>query len=208
MPKHKIKRQSTAIDMTAMCDVSFLLLTFFMLATKFKPPDPVEVITPASISDTKIPETDIMLISIDGKGRVFFEMDGQPVRKQLIEEINQDQNLGLTQGEMNNFILGTGVGVPFNQLKSLLQLNPSDQKNFKATGIPVDSTLTETNQLFKWVAYGRLVNQNARIAIKGDGTAKYPVVKDVFSTLANDKVQGYKFNLVTSLKEKPGSKEE
>ncbi|MEY4291989.1 MAG: hypothetical protein RIQ61_366, partial [Bacteroidota bacterium] len=33
MPKVKIPRKSTVVDMTAMCDVAFLLLTFFMLAT-------------------------------------------------------------------------------------------------------------------------------------------------------------------------------
>ena len=29
MPKVKIPRKSTAVDMTAMCDVAFLLLSFF-----------------------------------------------------------------------------------------------------------------------------------------------------------------------------------
>jgi biopolymer transport protein ExbD len=89
MPKHKIARKSTAVDMTAMCDVSFLLLTFFMLATKFKPPDPVEVMTPASISDTKIAETDLMMITIDKNGRVFFDMDGVQTKLDLIETINR-----------------------------------------------------------------------------------------------------------------------
>ncbi len=46
MPKVKMPRKSTLIDMTAMCDVAFLLLTFFMLATKFKPDEPVAVVTP------------------------------------------------------------------------------------------------------------------------------------------------------------------
>lgn len=208
MPKHKIARKSTMVDMTAMCDVSFLLLTFFMLATKFKPPEVVTVVTPASISDTKIPETDMMLITVDKDGRVFFDMDGQPTRKALIEEINEDQNLGLSENEMNNFVISQSIGVPFNQLKSLLQIPPANQKDFKSTGIPVDTTLGETNQLFKWVAYGRIVNQNARIAIKGDNDVKYPVVNSVFSTLANDKVQGYKFNLVTNMKGSDGEDEE
>ena len=35
MPKVKIPRKSTAVDMTAMCDVAFLLLTFFMLTSNF-----------------------------------------------------------------------------------------------------------------------------------------------------------------------------
>jgi biopolymer transport protein ExbD len=34
MGKAKVKRASTSIDMTAMCDVSFLLLTFFVLTAR------------------------------------------------------------------------------------------------------------------------------------------------------------------------------
>lgn len=208
MPKHKIARQSTIVDMTAMCDVAFLLLTFFMLATKFKPPDPVEVVTPGSISDSKLAETDLMLITIDKDGRVFFEMDGIPTKKNLIEAIDKDRGLNLTEQEKTHFALSSGIGVPFNQLKNLLKLPPTEQKSFKSTGIPVDTTLAEENELFKWVAYGRTVNPNARLAIKGDGGAKFPVVKGVFATLANDKVKGYKFNLVTSLKGDPNKPEE
>jgi len=208
MPKKKIARKSTAIDMTAMCDVSFLLLTFFMLATKFKPPDLVEVVTPASISDTKVAETNIITISIDKDGRVFFDMDGIPTKLKLIDEIDTNMKLGLTKEEKDNFALSAGVGVPFNQLKSYLNLRPNDQKSFKSPGIPVDTTLTESNQLFKWVAYARLVNPQARLSVKGDGGVKYPVVRAVFATLANKKIQGHKFYAVTTLKANPNQPEE
>ncbi|MCO6460537.1 MAG: biopolymer transporter ExbD [Saprospiraceae bacterium] len=207
MPKKKIARKSTAIDMTAMCDVSFLLLTFFMLATKFKPPDPVEVVTPASISDTKVAETNIITITIDKNGRVFFDMDGIPTKHALIDSIDRSMRLGLTPAEKQNFALSSGVGVPFNQLKSFLNLQPADQKSFKSPGIPVDTTLTDSNELFKWVAYARLVNPEARLSVKGDGGVKYPVVRAVFSTLANKKIQGHKFYAVTSLKANPNQKE-
>ena len=208
MPKKKIARKSTAIDMTAMCDVSFLLLTFFMLDTKFKPPDLVEVVTPASISDTKVAETNIITISIDKDGRVFFDMDGIPTKLKLIDEIDTNMKLGLTKEEKDNFALSAGVGVPFNQLKSYLNLRPNDQKSFKSSGIPVDTTLTDSNQLFKWVAYARLVNPQARLSVKGDGGVKYPVVRAVFATLANKKIQGHKFYAVTTLKANPNQPEE
>ena len=200
MPKHKMKRKSTTIDMTAMCDVSFLLLTFFMLATKFKPPENFTVVTPTSISDTKIAETNVMVITIDKDGRVFFEMDGQPTKKELITAINDDRKLGLNENEMNSFALGGAVGVPFDQLKNYLNTPLGDQKEYKSPGIPVDTALTDANELFKWVAYGRIVNPEARLVIKGDVSTKYPMINKVFSTLANDKIKGYKFNLVTSMK--------
>ena len=64
MPKVKMPRKSTNVDMTAMCDVAFLLLTFFMLATKFKPEEPVTVVTPNSISEIPLPDKDIATVQL------------------------------------------------------------------------------------------------------------------------------------------------
>jgi len=115
--------------MTAMCDIAFLLLTFFMLATKFKPEEPVQVITASSTSTKQIPEG-FMLITLDKTGRVFFAVDNLNTKKDLIEKINTDKQLGLTQAEEQSFITGSGVGVPFSQLKSYLAMSPAQQKDF------------------------------------------------------------------------------
>ena len=56
MAKVKVKRKSTLIDMTAMSDVTVLLLTFFMLTSTFVQQEPVQTITPASVSEFEIPE--------------------------------------------------------------------------------------------------------------------------------------------------------
>src|SRR5699024_10165710 len=72
MPKVKIARKSTLVDMTPMSDVAFLLVTFFMLTTKFKPQEPVEVITPSAISTTILPESNVAMATISKDGRVFF----------------------------------------------------------------------------------------------------------------------------------------
>ena len=78
MGKAKIKRKSTFIDMTAMSDVTVLLLTFFMLTSTFVKKEPVQVMTPASVSDIKIPETDILQILVDSSGKIFMSLDKQP----------------------------------------------------------------------------------------------------------------------------------
>ena len=62
MGRAKIKKKSTFIDMTAMSDVTVLLLTFFMLTSTFVKKEPVQVFTPASVSEIKIPETNICLL--------------------------------------------------------------------------------------------------------------------------------------------------
>ena len=85
MPKVKIPRKSTLIDMTAMCDVAFLLLTFFMLTTQFKSDESVIVDTPSSISEIKLPDTDIINITITQDGKVFFSIDNKNfTREKLI----------------------------------------------------------------------------------------------------------------------------
>lgn len=70
MPKHKPKRSAPSIDMTAMCDVAFLLLTFFMLTAKAKPQETVIVDTPTSISETKLPDAGTLTILVDKTGKV------------------------------------------------------------------------------------------------------------------------------------------
>jgi biopolymer transport protein ExbD len=146
MPHAKLPRKSTNIDMTAMCDVAFLLLTFFMLATKFKPDEPVVVKTPSSISEIILPDRNIMLITVDPKGRIFFSIDDtviadKPARRSLIDEINYDKGLKLNEDESKSFEIGPSIGVPFSQLKSFLSASIPDQKNLEtnASGIPADT---------------------------------------------------------------------
>ena len=77
MGRAKIKKKSTFIDMTAMSDVTVLLLTFFMLTSTFVKKEPVQVTTPASVSEIKIPETNVLQILVDPSGKVFMSLDKQ-----------------------------------------------------------------------------------------------------------------------------------
>jgi biopolymer transport protein ExbD len=204
MPKVKLPRKSTNIDMTAMCDVAFLLLTFFMLATKFKPDEPVVVKTPASISEIPLPDVDIMLITVDEKGRVFFSIDNQLKRRDLIQDINDYKKLNLTDQEIKSFAIGSSVGVSFSQLKSYLSADPDQQKQLaeKSPGVPVDTTVdSENNELAAWIRSARNTNPRLRIVIKADEGAQYPEIKKVIRTLEGWKI--FKFNLLTNLKAVP-----
>jgi len=194
--------------MTAMCDVAFLLLTFFMLATKFKPEEPVVVKTPASISEIPLPDVDIMLLTVDPKGRIFFSIDNKGMRQSLIEGINSDRNLGLSKQEMSSFAIGASMGVPFSQLKTYLSSPPDQQKEMDRTapGVPVDtSVLSANNELAQWIKTARYTNPKLRICIKADGQASYPKVQNIIKTLEGYKI--FKFNLITDLKAiPPGTK--
>ena len=198
MPKVKIPRKSTSIDMTAMCDVAFLLLTFFMLTTKFKPDEAVIVDTPSSISEIKLPETDILQIMIDAKGRVFFGIDGQPTRMKMLEKMAAKKNIAFSEEEKARFSLVSNFGVPVANMKQFINLSQEERNKVDQPGIPIDSLHDE---LGEWVLYARQSNPAFRIAIKGDREAAYPVVKRVFDILQERQIN--KFNFITSLETTP-----
>jgi biopolymer transport protein ExbD len=194
MSKVKVPRKSTVVDMTAMTDVAFLLLTFFMLATKFKPDEPVTVTTPSSISEIKLPETDILLLTIDKESKVYFAMDGDQNKITLLEKMAEKYKLTFTPEQKKQFSLLSSFGVSIKQLGSYLDLDADKRKEFKQPGIPCDSL---NNELADWILQARFTNKNLRVAVKGDGEAGYPVVKQVISTLQDKKVN--RFNFITSL---------
>ncbi len=196
MAKVKVKRKSTNVDMTAMCDVAFLLLTFFMLATSFKPDEPVVTVNPSSVSDIELDDKDIMLLTIGPDGRVFFGLDNPKDRLELIKNINDERKLGLTEQQFTTFANGSSVGVPFRQLGQLLNMTPADMHRFDQTGIPIDTVDFANNELRTWINQGRLTNGALRIAIKADKKTPYPYVHAVIKTFEDMKV--HKFNLVTN----------
>jgi len=201
MPSVKIKKHSPENDMTPFVDVAFLILTFFILATKFKPEDAVEVKTPGSVSSIAVPEKDAFMVTVDKNARVFVSLDNAQFKQVLIENINTTRNLGLTPAEMKVFIDAPSVGVPFSQLKGLLQLDPEAMKKVVQPGVPCeDSTGGELNYWVRdaLVAYsGRKLN----LLIKADNDTKYPAFKNVLNAFKlNDQ---NKFLLITAPEDAP-----
>ncbi len=194
MSKVKVPRKSTVVDMTAMTDVAFLLLTFFMLATKFKPDEPVTVTTPSSISEIKLPETDILLLTIDKDSKVYFAMDGDQNKIDLLTKMGTKYNLTFTEAQKKSFSLMSSFGVSIKELGPYLDMDSEARKKVVQKGIPCDSL---NNELADWILQARFTNKNLRVAVKGDGDANYPVVKQVIATLQEKKVN--RFNFITSL---------
>jgi biopolymer transport protein ExbD len=197
--KLQFPRKQILLDMTAMCDVAFLLLTFFMLTTQFKPDEPVIVDTPSSVSNFKLPESDIVLLTIDKEGGVYFGIDNQNTRLALLEEMGKKYNVSFTDPEKAAFIKMGAVGVPMGNLKQFLGLEETERRRVKQPGVPMDST---DNQLRDWVDLARRLNaKSPRIALKGDQNADYAVVKQVISTLQEMNIN--RFNMITSLEAAP-----
>ncbi len=198
MPKVKVPRKSTSVDMTAMTDIAFLLLTFFILATTTKPDEPVVVDTPSSISEIKLPETDIMQLTIDKTGRVFFGIDGQKTREDILQRMAKIYNMKFSPEEIKEFSLQSTIGVPMSQLPQFLKMTTEERAKENFPGVPTDSL---NNELGNWIWESRL-SKNAerkelRIAIKGDRDANMPTVKRVIAVLQEKKVN--RFNFITSM---------
>ena len=199
MPKVKIPRKSTVVDMTAMCDVAFLLLTFFMLTSNFTAKEPVKVETPTSISQIKIPETNIEMVLIDKTGKVFFGIDNQAHRINLLNAVGKFYSISFTPAEQKKFSLLATFGVPIAEMKTFLALDPDKRDDSPISrGIPCDST---DNQFASWVHYAALENPLLRIAIKGDKETPFPVIKKVMKTFQDLRINRY--NLITGLEEVP-----
>lgn len=200
MPKVKVPRKSTTIDMTAMCDVAFLLLSFFILTTKFKAPDNVQVTTPKSVSTKIVEQKDVVLVTMDKGGKIYFSVgdENKAEKAELIDLIDQSKALSLTAAEKKAFSdPGSLIGVPFTQLKSYLQLSPEQAKTFlekQAPGIPVD---TANNQLIDWVRAASTAFQGKKMVllVKGDNDAKYPSFKGIIDALKKNEI--FKFSMIT-----------
>ena len=89
MPRIKKKRVSIRIDMTPLVDVAFLLLTFFMLTTQFKPPEEVEIIYPFSHSEIKLPELNTMTLHISKDQKLFLGFDSQIMMERIFGQANK-----------------------------------------------------------------------------------------------------------------------
>jgi biopolymer transport protein ExbD len=213
MPKHKPKRGAPLIDMTAMTDVAFLLLTFFMLTAKMKPQETVVIDTPSSISETKLPDAGTLTISVSSEGKIFLDMAGQHTRMSLIDDVNSRFQLGLNQEEKLTFANLGMFGVPRNLLKKYINTAPGERAKIASDGIPVDTADINKSELADWVHNARLaqfrMKQEGKVTdeyvmiVKADQNTPYPAIQRVINTLTDINVN--KFNLITTME---GGKEE
>jgi biopolymer transport protein ExbD len=208
MGRAKLPRKSTNIDMTAMCDVAFLLLSFFILATKQKPPEAVAVVAPSSVSSEAAPEKSI-LITLTKEGKVFLMIGDDTKKKEIIHDVNTIRQLGLTPAEESKLAKMSFIGMPLAKLKPLVNLTqplPPTQME----GIPIqDST---NNEMVDWLrsvtnvyAGGDQRQLEKMLLIKGDNEALYPAFKNIkYAFKKNDL---YKFRIVTNSESAPAGSE-
>lgn len=208
----KPKRGAPAIDMTAMVDVAFLLLTFFILTTtSFREESKIEVDTPSSVSSLTPPETGLMTISVGSEGEVFVGLTDIGTRQQILERFEsemqtKDPNFALDPSGKQYFTNLQEFGVPHKDIRTWLAQKGEILNDFEHKGISprvTDSASMTGNDLKDWIRWGRMSDQRMRFAIKGDAKSKITAIEDVISSLQDWDVNS--FSLITALEEGPSS---
>jgi biopolymer transport protein ExbD len=221
MAKVKVKKQSTFIDMTAMSDVTVLLLTFFMLTSTFGQKEPVTVNTPASVSEIKVPESNSMTILVNDNGKIFITMDNKEHLVQTAQKVGSDYQIDFTPEQIEALRKISSFGVPARMLPKFLDLKAEERdkytKDALATennpniGIPNDSVRggiyeveiagnkRKYNEFQNWVRRAREVGgKELKLSIKADKSTSYEVIKNVMSDLRI--LRENKYLLVTTLR--------
>ncbi len=217
MPKIKMPRSSPSLDMTPMVDLAFLLVTFFMLTASFREAEPVVVDTPTSIAEDMLPDN-VLQVTIDNNGRVFFGMAGFEVRRSTLKAMADQYNVKFTPEEYQKFGGLSLFGLDVRQMSQYLELTSGEREKAQSAGIPYDST---NNQLKDWVDFGRRAaavdlqrrkqeakernqpfkDEALRYAIKADGKAPYDKVKKVIQIFKDLNI--YRFNMITNIEDEP-----
>ena len=204
MGRAKLPRKSTNIDMTAMCDVAFLLLSFFILATKQKPPEAVTVVAPSSVSHEAAPEKSI-LTTLTKDGKVFLMIGDDTKKKEIIHDVNVTRQLGLTPDEEAKLGKMSFIGMPLAKLKALVNLD-TPMPPTEMEGIPIKDSAT--NEMVDWLrsvtnayAGGDQRELEKILLIKGDNDAFYPEFKNIKYAFKKNSL--FKFRLVTNSENAP-----
>jgi biopolymer transport protein ExbD len=217
MAEVQSSKGSPSLDMTPMVDLAFLLVTFFMLTATSRVTEPVVVDTPSSTADKLLPKN-VILISIDDKGKPFYNINNSEVRKKTLQKMGQQYKITFTEKELVTFGGMTSIGVPMAQLKQYINMPDAERVKTKSLGIPHDSL---HNELGDWIQFGRIEAakqakaeeeraeklgrefkyEPLRYAIKADGQANYIAVKEIIKVFTD--IDIYRFNLITDLEQGP-----
>jgi biopolymer transport protein ExbD len=210
MAKAKVKKHSTFIDMTAMSDVTVLLLTFFMLTSSFVNKEPIQVTTPSSISETKVPDVNMLTILVDPSGKIFMSMTNQEDMLNTLKKVGEDYGVEFTDKQLATFVKLKSFGVPIRQMPTFLQYSTEVQdklltnKDDPGIGIPnqdekdANGNVVQLSEFKRWIQYATQGNDKLLLAIKSDQNVAYPVVKKVIEDLRD--LRKNRYLLLTSLK--------
>lgn len=203
MSNHKPKRGAPAIDMTAMVDVAFLLLTFFILTTTtFREDSSITVDAPTSVSTIDPGKTHLFTVLVSDSGRVFIGISDVGTREKMLANAIQNKKIvGLSEKGAHLFTTTENFGLPFAAFpKYLDQMTDEQRKKIKQPGISpyeTDTVAHTGNELKEWVHYATYADKEIKFTIKGDKNANCAAIKGVMETFKEAEISH--FGLITNL---------
>ncbi|MBO5748909.1 MAG: biopolymer transporter ExbD [Muribaculaceae bacterium] len=197
MGRVQMKKKSTFIDMTAMSDVTVLLLTFFMLTSTFLAKEPTTVVTPPSVSEEKVQETNFVQVLVSPEGKIWLTMNNdtsaqwsnERMRMELLDKVAEIYNeshknkISFSPEQKYAFSKLGAFGVPLANMGEFLDLaalpegtTKQDEwiqgKTEKVTGIPIQKEQDELHptEFQMWMKAMRQTNNETLAQAIKDGT--------------------------------------
>ena len=199
MAKIKIQKKDIWIDMTPMSDVMTLLLCFFMLTSTFLTPEPIQVTTPNSVSEVKIPENDVLNILVSPEGKIFVGTENKNNMVAMLETVTDKFGITLNALQLKHFKEDAMIGAPLNKMAEYLSLEPEKMAEaIQSLGIPTDSIDGGKSEFQEWVKAARDANPDIKLAIKCDAKTPYKVIKAMMNELQD--MNENRYQLITNLK--------
>jgi len=186
--------------MTPMSDVMVLLLTFFMMSSTFMKKEPTTVTTPMSVSEIKVPETNVLNILVDSIGNIYMGMDNENHAQAALLSMAGQFGVSIDPLQRTAFLEDGMWGMPMDKLEAYLKLDP-DSRNVaikQQGGIPLDSIDGDKSEFQMWVTEARNANEDIKVAIKADQNTPYRVIKKIMGELRD--MNENRYYLITSYK--------
>ncbi len=129
--KVRSKKQSTRVDLTAMVDLAFLLITFFILTTTLQKPKAMDLVMPDKDEKTDnqlpVPETRTMTILLGSKNKVewYIGMPSKPVTAPTVDGYGKN---GIRKAILEK---GAEIKAASGGKEMIVLIKPSDKSTYE-----------------------------------------------------------------------------
>jgi len=212
MAAPKRQRVGIGIDMTPMVDIGFLLVIFFMSTYHARPPETVGVDLPLSRSPFKVPESDVMIVTIIPPDRAFTLTDS--IDPTSFAQTVAQYELPLEEGGKG---LRRDIAIE-EAIHEFKTIEKKQQTAIESMSLTPEQRKARADSLIVWYNLGRgsaqpipfdmlsrviiderIRNPRLRLVIKGDKKVESGFILQLMEMLQNPQVNMLRFSMMTTL---------